>query len=155
ADDALKFSEQRFRRVTEATQDAIWEIDLNTNEVWWSERARPLFGRTPADLRIEVEDWYKRIHPDDVARVRAKFDSFMASNDDAWSDEYRFRRADGSYVYIHDRGSKFRDERGTPQHVAGAMADVTERWKAEMAIRESEERFSKAFLASPDCLVIS
>jgi PAS domain S-box-containing protein len=155
ADDALKLGEERLRRVTEATQDAIWEIDLKTNEVWWSERARPLFGQTPGDLRIEVEDWYTRIHPDDVARVRDKFEKFMRSDDDNWSDQYRFRRADGSYVYIDDRGSKFRDESGTPRHVAGAMADITERRKAEIAIRESEERFSKAFLASPDCLVIS
>lgn len=155
ADDAMKFSEERLRRVTEAAQDALWEIDLKTNEVWWSERARPLFGRRPADFRIDLEDWYERIHPDDVARVRTRFEDFMNGADDDWEDDYRFRRADGSYVYIHDRGSKFRNHGGEPRHIAGAMDDITERRKAEIAIRESEERFSKAFLASPDCLVIS
>jgi PAS domain S-box-containing protein len=155
AENALKASEERLRRITEATQDALWEIDLKTNQLWWSEGARPLFGLIPSERQIGLDDWYEHIHPDDVDRVRSRFEDFMKSDADDWADEYRFRRADGFYVYIHDRGCKFRDDRGTPLYVAGAMADITERRMAETAIRESEERFSKAFRASPDCLVIS
>jgi len=155
AENAVKASEERLRRITEATQDALWEIDLKSNQVWWSEGARPLFGRNPGEWRITLEDWYQRIHPEDVDRVRIRFEEFMKGGDGSWADEYRFRRADGSYVYIHDRGCKFSDDSGTPMRIAGAMMDITERRKAEAAVRESEERFSKAFLASPDSLVIS
>jgi PAS domain S-box-containing protein len=155
AANALKASEERLRRVTDATQDALWEIDLKTDQLWWSEGARPLFGRGPGELQIGLEDRYSRIHPDDVVRVRTRFQDFMKSDVDDWVDEYRFRRADGSYVYIHDGGRKFRDDEGKPVRIAGAMADITERRRAEAAIRESEERFSKAFLCSPDFLVIS
>src|SRR5262249_39775130 len=88
-------------------------------------------------------------------RVHDGFEEFMKTDVGEWADEYRFRRADGSYIYIQDRGCKFRDENGMPLHIDGAMVDITERRRAETAIRESEERFSKAFLASPDCLVIS
>jgi PAS domain S-box-containing protein len=154
-ENALRASEERLRRITEATQDALWEIDLKTNQLWWSEGARPLFGHSPAELRIGLEDWYKGIHPEDVARVHDGFEEFMKTDVDEWADEYRFRRADGSYVYIQDGGCKFRGENGIPLHIDGAMVDITERRTAEAAIRESEERFSKAFLASPDCLVIS
>src|SRR5262249_8269941 len=143
---ALKASEERMRRVTDATQDALWEIDLKTNRLWWSEGARPLFGHGPGELQISLEDWYRRVHPQDVLRIRNRFEDFMKGAADDWVDEYRFRRADGSYVYIHDRGRKFRDEYGTVVRIAGAMADITERRTAETAIRESEERFSKAFL---------
>lgn len=155
AADALKASEERLRRVTDATQDALWEIDLKTKQFWWSEGARPMFCSGPGELQISLEDWYRRIHPDDAVRVRNRFEDFTRSDDDDWVDEYRFQRADGSYVYIEDRGRKFRDDKGTAVRIAGAMADITERRRAETAIRESEERFSKAFRASPDCLVIS
>src|SRR4029453_3874204 len=69
--------------------------------------------------------------------------------------EYRFRRADGSYVYIYDQGRKFRDDSGTIARIGGAMIDITKRKVAETALRESEERFAKAFRARPGSLVIS
>jgi PAS domain S-box-containing protein len=155
AEEALRKSQDRLRRITDATQDALWEIDLNTNQLWWSEGARPLFGHSSAELQIGLEDWYRGIHPDDAARVRTNFEAFMAGDAADWSDEYRFRRADGSYVFIHDQGRKFYSEDGVAQCIAGAMVDITERKRAEEAMRESEERFSKAFEASPDALVIS
>jgi PAS domain S-box-containing protein len=124
---ALRASEERLGRITDATQDALWEINLKTNELWWSEGARPLFGLNPGELQISLEDWYRRIHPEDADRVRTRFEEFVNAGGGDWVDEYRFRRADGFYVYIHDRGRKFLDDRGTPLRIAGAMVDVTER----------------------------
>ena len=155
AEDALRASEERLRRITDATQDALWEIDLGTKQLWWSEGARPLFGHSPGELDIGLEDWYERIHPEDVARIRIKFEQFMNGDSSDWSDEYRFRRADGNYAYMHDQGRKFRDESGKQVRIAGAMVDITERKAAEAAVMESDERFEKAFKASPDSLVIS
>jgi len=155
AGEALRASEERLRRITDATQDALWEIDLKTKQLWWSEGARPLFGRGPGELEIGLEDWYDRIHPEDVARVRIKFEQFMNGDGSDWFDEYRFRRADGNYAYIYDQGRKFRDESGMQVRIAGAMVDITKRKAAEAAVMESEKRFEKAFKASPDSLVIS
>jgi PAS domain S-box-containing protein len=123
-------SEERLHRVTDATQDALWEINLKANQLWWSEGARPLFGCSTGELQISLEDWTARIHPEDVGRIRTRFDAFMKSDNDRWEDEYRFRRADGRYVYIHDRGRKFLDNTGTPVRIAGAMADITEQKNA-------------------------
>ncbi|HEV2665260.1 MAG TPA: PAS domain S-box protein, partial [Blastocatellia bacterium] len=135
----VREGEERLRRITDATHDALWEINLKTRRLWWSEGARPLFGHSPGELEIGLEDWYDGIHPDDVDLVHAKFETFMRSDDPDWIDEYRFRRADGSYVYIQDRGRKFFDDGGTPVLVAGAMVDITEHKQDEEAIRVSEE----------------
>jgi PAS domain S-box-containing protein len=128
---ALRASEDRLRRITEATQDALWEIDLKTKEVWWSEAAKALFGCSPEELQIGIWQWYDRIHPEDFNQVRTKFEDFVASDAVDWSDEYRFRRADDVYVYIHDRGRKFLNETGEPVWVGGAMVDITARKAAE------------------------
>jgi PAS domain S-box-containing protein len=155
AEEAARESEGRLRRISAATQDSIWEIDLKTNLLWWSAQAKPLFWNHTEDWSPGLEDWYDRIHPEDVGRVRDRFEQFLRNDDRAWSDEYRFRRADGSYVYIFDQGRKFYDESGTPILIAGAMTDITERKLAEEARHESEERFAKAARASPDGLFIS
>ena len=156
SEEALRINEERMRRITDATQDALWEIDLKTKQLWWSEAARPLFGHSPSELQIGLADWYNGIHPEDRERVHSKFETFMSIDGMIdWSDEYRFLRADGVYIYIHDQGRKFCNAIGEPVLVAGAMVDITERKAAEQALRESEERFAKAFRASPDALVIS
>ncbi|MGE0132251.1 MAG: ATP-binding protein [Blastocatellales bacterium] len=139
-EERLRMSEGRLRRIAEATQDALWEIDPKTNHLWWSEGARPLFGHSPGELEVNLEDWYARIHPEDVERVRADFDKFMWSGDLDWLDEYRFRRANGSYIHIIDRGRKFYDESGTLTMIAGAMTDITERKRMEEALKDADRR---------------
>ena len=90
--------------------------------------------------------------PEDRERVRVKFEEFMSSDEAMdWSDEYRFRRADGVYIYIHDQGRKFYNARREPIWIAGAMVDITNRKAAEQALRLSEERFAKRIPCKSGC----
>jgi PAS domain S-box-containing protein len=131
-----KASEERLVRITDFTHDALWEIDLKAKQLWWNEGARSLFGSSPGELRMNLERWYARVHPEDAERVRRRFESFMQEGGcDDWEDEYRFRLADDHYVYILDRGHRFRDEAGALVRIAGAMVDITE---GKLALAERE-----------------
>src|SRR5262249_41870882 len=114
-----------------------------------------LFGRYSGELQIGLEDWYKGIHPDDVARVKLQFENFLRGGETDWVDEYRFQRADGSYVYIHDRGRKFYNESGQPARIAGTMIDIPERKQADEVLLESEERYRQLTEFSTDGVVIA
>jgi PAS domain S-box-containing protein len=132
SEDALRRSEERFRLVTRATQDAVRDWDVCTNAVWWSDALSTLFGYDPAAVEPTFDWWVSRIHPEDVPAVLDGAWDVRTGTSDDWIAEYRFRRADGRYATVEDRGFVLRDEHGRPFRVLGAMSDVTiERTAAE------------------------
>ncbi|RPD51897.1 PAS domain S-box protein [Paracnuella aquatica] len=137
----LSQSEERFRLVASATNDAIWDWDLSDNHVWWSDSFYTLFGYDPADTKIQTASfWVDAIHPDD--RQRVKDDIYGLINGDGgkgWNNEYRLRRADGSYAVILDRGSIMKDEWGVPYRMLGAMMDVTEATATRQQLQSQNE----------------
>jgi PAS domain S-box-containing protein len=146
-EDELRKSEERFRLAIKATNDSIWDLDLKAGTVVWNDTYAALFGRP------ETEDswqfWLDHIHPEDRARVVQSFQSSLAGDAPSWAAEYRFRRVDQEWADIHDRAYIARDASGRPWRVIGAMQDLTERKKADAALRESEERFRRVFEEGP------
>ncbi len=86
-----------------------------------------------------------QIHPDDRTRVYNSIHAVIDGNGTAWTDEYRFRRLDGAYADVLDRGHVIRDIDGQAVRMIGAMLDMSQMRKAETALRQSEER-SRAML---------
>src|SRR5262245_4833201 len=95
--EALRASEERYRLAARASNDAIWDWDLATGEVQWNEGVRTLFGYAPAQVGSDIEWRLSQIHPDDRERVVSGINAVMKGGGRYWSDEYRFRCADGSY----------------------------------------------------------
>jgi diguanylate cyclase (GGDEF)-like protein/PAS domain S-box-containing protein len=127
AEVALRRSQERFELVTRATSDAIWDWNLATNELWWNEGFQKLFGYSAETVGSDIESWTGRLHPDDLDRVVDAIHSHIDSGNNNWSDEYRFRRADGSYAVVIDRGYVVHDDNGIPVRMLGSMMDVSER----------------------------
>jgi PAS domain S-box-containing protein len=135
AREALLMSEERFRLLARATNDAIWDWDLRTNALWWNEGYELLFGYDRAQVLPNISAWNTRVHPEDAARVVGGVHEAIDSGADQWSDEYRFRRADGSYAYVLDRGHIIRQGEKAIRMIGG-MTDLTQRRDAEERLAE-------------------
>ncbi|MGH7311873.1 MAG: ATP-binding protein, partial [Candidatus Rokuibacteriota bacterium] len=127
-------SEERYRLVGRAINDVIWDWNVVTGEFVWSDALKTVFGYDP-QLSLGIKGsqawWIDHIHPDDRERVQRSFQSGIEAGAEVWSEEYRFRRADGSYAVVSDRGCIRRDSLGRPLRVVGSMLDATERKRAE------------------------
>jgi PAS domain S-box-containing protein len=143
---ALRESEERLRLVVRATNDVIWEWDVTTGALEWSEGAEQTFRYAPETMGRSIEWWSERIQPDERERVVTGLHDLVRGTGDFWSDEYRLMRGDGSYASVLDRGFVRRNERGEALKVIGAMMDVTQRRRNEDAQR---------FLASASALLES
>ncbi|WP_312707989.1 PAS domain-containing protein [Stenotrophomonas sp.] len=138
--------EERYRLAAQATNDAIWDWRIVDGHVIWNEAVSTLFGH--AVKSSTAQWWLDHIHPDDRARVDASIHAVIEGEGSAWTDEYRFRRADGSYADVLDRGAVLRDAQGQPLRMIGAMLDLSARKAAEAALADSEERLRLATEAS-------
>lgn len=141
----LREGEERFQLATRATNDGIRDWNLMTNQVWWSESVQTLFRYSADRIKPAITWWHENIHPKDRERIVSGIDSAIKERDHLWSDEYRFRRGDGSYADILDRGYIVLNHHGDPARVVGAMMDISRRRRVEEAFQESEKRFRAVF----------
>ncbi len=141
AEEALRKSEERFHLATRATNDAVWDWDLVTNALWWNENLQTLFGYRPEEI-AQMEIWTSRLHPEDKEPIHIAIETAIAAGEQFWSGEYRFRRGDGTYATVLDRGYIVRGAGGAPVRMIGAMMDITERKQAEEALRIKTEQLA-------------
>jgi len=106
-----------------------------------------LFGCTPREYLANPYLWRDFVHPEDVPRINAWVDVMF--DHDTRSIEYRIRRPDGSYFWVHDRQQVVRDDKGEPIEIAGSWTDVTERKEAEFAQAAVRERLDLLLDVAP------
>ena len=126
AQEGQRKSEERFRTLSRATKDAIWDWNLVTGEIWWNESFYSLLGHDPKLPVPGPDSWSKRIHPSDRAKVMARLKGIVKNGVPSWEDEFRLRLSDGSYGTVLDRAYVVEDESGEPVRVIGALVNITE-----------------------------
>ncbi|MFN7138366.1 MAG: PAS domain S-box protein, partial [Limisphaerales bacterium] len=140
----------RYGIITLATNDAVWDLDVHSKRIEWNDNFCHLFGYSHDDDIAGLDFWSDKLHPDDLDRVSSSLQAAMEGETDHWEEEYRFRKADGTYAYVLDRGFVLRDKNHQPVRMLGAMQDITSRKHAEEQLRRSEQRFRALLEHSSD-----
>jgi PAS domain S-box-containing protein len=127
---ALRQSEEKFRLAMEVTNDALWDWNLNTNEVYRNPRHATMLGYAPHELTSSQDEWEKRIHPDDRQAVFQMLDEHLSGKRDSIEIEYRLETKSGGYKWVLGRGKivAYNDD-GSPARMVGTNIDITERKK--------------------------
>lgn len=141
---ALRQAEERYRLAAKATNDVVWDYDLEARCVHWNDALTRRFGHAPVGMATPIEWWEEQLHPDDASRVLESVEAAVQGSGEYWSEEYRFRRADGHYADVLDRGFVIRDELGRSVRMVGAILDVSDLKATEQRLRQSEERLRLA-----------
>ncbi|WP_169303277.1 PAS domain S-box protein [Pedobacter cryophilus] len=126
--ESLQENQSRFNYVLAATQDSIYDWNLETGRIWRNEQFEKLFGGPTGP---DLEWWNKNIHPDEVAGVNAMRESVFSRYDQLWNQEYRFNTLNKGYANVIDRGFIIYNPQRQPIRMIGALMDVTERRKEE------------------------
>jgi len=144
AEERIRASEAHLEEAQRTAHLGSWEMDLITGQTTWSDELCRLFEIPPetiragrSQLRAAIDE---RIHPDD----RARYTQAVARTVDQkmpYDIDYRIQLPDGSQRHIHAEGAPSSDPAGNLVRLAGTAIDITERKKAEDALRESEDRY--------------
>jgi diguanylate cyclase (GGDEF)-like protein/PAS domain S-box-containing protein len=122
----LRDSEERYALAVQGANDGLWDWDLKRNTVYWSPRWKAILGCETSDLGAEPEEWFSRVHEDDMHRVRAAVHVYLESGQGHFESEHRMRHRNGSYRWVRCRGAAVRDADRVATRFAGSIADITD-----------------------------
>lgn len=153
--EALRVSEERFSLAVRGSTDGLWDWNLVTGEAYYAPRFRELLGYgSPAEFAPNIETFRSHLHPEDRPTVSQVVQRHL-ENREPCDIEFRLCTRHGEYRWFRARGQAVWDEQGAAVRMAGSITDITDRKKAEEALRESEEKFATAFRACPDSMAIA
>lgn len=136
----MKMANERFEVIMKASNDLIWDWNLETGTVYRDvEGVHKVYGITDDTTISNINAWIKRVHPEDRLKVQKTIKEIIKStHQNSFELEYRFKREDGSYAFVYDRGILLRNEQGKPYRMVGAAHDVTERKRLEIELIDKE-----------------
>lgn len=124
---------------------AIWQIDLDTDEVTGNDQVSRLLGFEPGELELVNRTWTERCHPDDLAGRLEAFNRHINGETDQYEHEYRLRTKSGDWIWILVNGQIVERHRdGRPRRMAGTTLDITARKSAEQDLGAENELLSLA-----------
>jgi diguanylate cyclase (GGDEF)-like protein/PAS domain S-box-containing protein len=153
AEERLREAEERYRLISRATMDFVYEWDFKANHLSWNDAFNHCFGHA-GDQLGDIRSFYQKIHPDDVDNVLRQMRGLLDSTQEQIALEYRIRKPDGSYAYVYACSYIIRDRMGRPSKLIGSLLDLTERKLAELAFEQSEALNRSIVEAVTECVMV-
>lgn len=136
----VELAQMRYNTICTITNEVIWEWDFENDIHFWTGEHNDLLRSSANPSEISLENWFEKIHPDDLDRVKDSFLGVLKSDKAReWKEEYRFKKEDETYAWVLDRGVIIRGEENKPIRFVGGMLDISHMKNTEMLIRESLE----------------
>ena len=140
ADRALKHSEERLALMESSITDGLWEWDLRAQVVRFSAQWKNIVGLAPASTTGAPEEWFDRVHAEDLASLKQAIDTYLAGQSEELIHQHRLRHEDGTYRHVLCRGIVVRDGRQQAVRLGGSLTDVTDRTEAERPLGDTGSR---------------
>ncbi|MBA2538609.1 MAG: response regulator [Deltaproteobacteria bacterium] len=141
-------AEEGYTLVGRATNDVLWDWDMQRNVIEWNDALFSAFRFRPDQVAETIEWWLERVSADDRVRVKRDLKLLIDSGGTSYSDEYRFERGDGSIATVIDRGTIVRDADGVPVRMVGSMLDISDRIEMQARLALSDRLASIGTLAA-------
>jgi PAS domain S-box-containing protein len=135
AEEALRNSEQRLALALQATQNAVWDIDMAPDTIYLSPQWWRMLGYEENELESNMDLWFRLMHPEDREPVRRKVTDAMAQHS-TFEVESRLLHKKGHYVPVLTQGFILRDSNSNPLRVSGINTDLTEKNRIEEERRQ-------------------
>ncbi|MEG3894333.1 MULTISPECIES: MASE1 domain-containing protein [unclassified Microcoleus] len=142
AEASLRASEASLANAQRIAQLGNWDLDRNTQQLRWSEEIYRILGERPGTFEPTLEAFLEYVHPEDRELVKTSIEAALFQQQ-PYSIDYRLVLPDGSHRTVYEQAAV------NSLYITSTVQDITDRKQAEAALRSSEERFSKAFHASP------
>ncbi len=140
---ALQENEERLKLVIEGAKLGIWDRNVATGEVVRNRQLVEIFGCPEGELAGHVRERERMIHPDDFEKVTAALEDHFLGRSPHYEIDYRLRRRDGRWIWVHDRGEVMtRDEAGRPLRMVGITQEITEIRRYQDALKEANRKLN-------------
>jgi PAS domain S-box-containing protein len=152
----LRMLNELYRFVTEVTNDCLWEWNLESKEIFWIDGGhKRVFGYQIENALIPQSFWERCLHPDDKERILANLNKCISQGSgNIWEDEYRFKKVNGEFAFVHDRGQIIY-EKGKATRMIGAAQDITARKVTENQLMESERKLALLSRQTVNALILT
>jgi PAS domain S-box-containing protein len=149
---ALVKSEERFALTVAGSGVGLWDYNIPSGELWYSDRFREMLGFCDVeDYPNVIDSWRDGLHPDDRAATLSAFSAHL-QQDVPYDVEYRLQTKSGDYRWFHARGMSLRDQTGHSYRVAGSLTDITELKQTQKRAEDAQRNAEEANQAKSDFL---